>query len=162
LDWLVRSHAITVLPSVASLKVLRGGSQASSARKPMIAFADPVFSKADRARGQKQVANRSITSFYRSTEVDVAAIGEYLPQLPGTRKEVQQIAAELKADPADIRLGLDATKQPSSKRSWTNTGSSISRPMGSFREIYCRRVCQEQGRACLGTHHSGQAGRFRR
>ena len=110
LDWLVRSHAITVLPSVASLKVLRGGSQASSARKPMIAFADPVFSKADRARAQKQVANRSITSFYRGTEVDVAAIGEYLPQLPGTRKEVQQIAAELKADPADIRLGLAATE----------------------------------------------------
>jgi CHAT domain-containing protein/Tfp pilus assembly protein PilF len=110
LDWLVRSHAITVLPSVASLKVLRGGSQASSARKPMIAFADPVFSKAARGRAQKQVAIRSITSFYRGTEVDVAAIGEYLPQLPGTRKEVQQIAAELKADPADIRLGLDATE----------------------------------------------------
>ena len=33
MDWLIRSHAITVLPSVASLKILRGGSQASSARK---------------------------------------------------------------------------------------------------------------------------------
>jgi CHAT domain-containing protein/tetratricopeptide (TPR) repeat protein len=106
-DWLVRSHAITILPSVASLKVLRGGSQASSARKPMIAFADPVFSKAARA---EQVAMRSITSFYRGTEIDVAAIGEHLPQLPGTRKEVKEIAAELKADPSDIRLGLAATE----------------------------------------------------
>jgi CHAT domain-containing protein len=109
LDWLIRSHAVTVLPSVATLKILRGGSQTSSARKPVIAFADPVFSKAARAR-RKQFATRSITSFYRGTQVDVASIGSYLPQLSGTRKEAQQIAAELKADPADIRLGLNATE----------------------------------------------------
>ena len=107
MDWLIRSHAITVLPSVASLKILRSGSQTSSARKPIIAFADPVFSKAPRAQ---QLATRSITSFYRGTQVDVAAIGEYLPQLPGTRKEAQQIAEDLKADPADIKLGLAATE----------------------------------------------------
>jgi CHAT domain-containing protein len=107
MDWLIRSHAITVLPSVASLKILRSGSQASAARKPMIAFADPVFSKAARA---EQLAMRSLTSFYRGTQVDVAAIGEYLPQLPGTRKEAQQIAADLKADAADVKLGVAATE----------------------------------------------------
>ena len=109
MDWLIRSHAVTVLPSVASLKVLRGGTQASSARKPMVAFADPVFSKAARARAQ-QVALRGLTSFYRGIQVDVAAVGEHLPQLPGTRREVQQIAAELKVQPADVRLGLAATE----------------------------------------------------
>jgi CHAT domain-containing protein len=109
-DWLIRSHAITILPSVASLKVLRGGSQASSARKPMIAFADPVFSKAARRQAQKQVAMRSITTFYRGTQVDVAAIGDYLPQLPGTRKEVKEIAAELKVGSGDVVLGLAATE----------------------------------------------------
>jgi CHAT domain-containing protein/tetratricopeptide (TPR) repeat protein len=108
MDWLIRSHAVTILPSVASLKVLRGGSQNSSARKPMIAFADPVFSKAARARAQ--VAMRSITSFYRGTQIDLAGIGEYLPQLPGTRSEAQQLAAELKADPTDIKLGLAASE----------------------------------------------------
>ena len=109
LDWLIRSHAITVLPSVASLKILRAGSQTSSARKPMIAFADPVFSKAARAQAQ-QLAMRSLTSFYRGTQADLASIGEYLPQLPGTRRETQQIASELRADPADVRLGLSATE----------------------------------------------------
>jgi CHAT domain-containing protein/Tfp pilus assembly protein PilF len=109
LDWLIGSHAVTVLPSVASLKILRSGSQASSARKPMIAFADPVFSKAARAQAQ-QLAMRSLTSFYRGTQADLAAIGEYLPQLPGTPKETQQIASELGADPADVRLGLEATE----------------------------------------------------
>jgi tetratricopeptide (TPR) repeat protein len=107
--WLIRSHAITILPSVASLKILRTGSKASSARKPMIAFADPVFSKAARTSA-RQLAMRSIASFYRGTQVDVAAIGEYLPQLPGTRKEAQQIAADLKVNPVDIKLGLAATE----------------------------------------------------
>jgi CHAT domain-containing protein/tetratricopeptide (TPR) repeat protein len=109
LDWLIRSHAVTVLPSVASLKILRSGSQASSARRAMIAFADPVFSKAARAQAQ-QLAMRSLTSFYRGTQADLASIGEYLPQLPGTRRETQQIASELRADPADVRLGLNATE----------------------------------------------------
>jgi hypothetical protein len=109
LDWLIRSHAVTVLPSVASLKVLRSGSQTSSAHKPIIAFADPVFSKAARKKMQT-VAVRSITSFYRGTQIDVTSIGEYLQQLPGTRKEAQQIAADLKADPAEIKLGLDANE----------------------------------------------------
>jgi CHAT domain-containing protein len=108
-DWLVRSHAVTILPSVASLKVLRGASQASSARKPVVAFADPVFSKAARARVQ-QASMRSITSFYRGTQADVTAIGEHLAQLPGTRKEVVEIAAELKADSEDIKVGLAATE----------------------------------------------------
>src|SRR6516225_2844706 len=53
---------------------------------------------------------RSLTSFYRGTQVDLASIGEYLPQLPGTRKETQHIASELRADPADVRLGLNATE----------------------------------------------------
>ena len=30
--------------------------------------------------------------------------------MPGTRKETQQIASELRADPADVRLGLNATE----------------------------------------------------
>src|SRR5262249_46543205 len=110
LDWLARSHAGTVLPSVASLKILRGSSQPSAARNPMIAFADPVFSKAARAKARQQMAMRSITSFYRGTQINVAEIGAYLPQLPGTRKEVTAIAAELKTATGDVRLGLNATQ----------------------------------------------------
>ena len=87
-----------------------GRSQVSSARKPMVAFADPVFSKAARARAQKQVAMRSITSFYRGTRIDLAALGEHLSQLPGTRREVKAIAAELNTDSGDVRLGLEATE----------------------------------------------------
>jgi CHAT domain-containing protein len=45
MDWLVRTHAVTVLPSVVSLKVLRSKSTLAGANKPLIGFADPVFDR---------------------------------------------------------------------------------------------------------------------
>ena len=109
-DWLVRSYAITVLPTVASLQILRQTSTTSAAKKPIIAFADPLFSKQARVNATQQVSIRGITSFYNGTQIDVATLGENLPQLPGTRTEVEAIAKALKADPSDIKLGLNATE----------------------------------------------------
>jgi len=45
-DWLVRSYAVTILPSVMSLQVLRRESSTSAAMRSMVAFADPVFADA--------------------------------------------------------------------------------------------------------------------
>jgi CHAT domain-containing protein len=108
-DWLVRSYAITVLPSVASLKTLREVSGLAAAPKPMIAFADPVFSKTAKREAWQQVAMRGMTSFVTGSKVDIPSLAEQLPQLPSTRNEVQAIAEVLRIDPSDIRLGLDAT-----------------------------------------------------
>jgi hypothetical protein len=44
-NWLIRTHAVTVLPSVASLKVLRGKSAVADAKSPLIGFANPVFDR---------------------------------------------------------------------------------------------------------------------
>ena len=41
LDWLVRKYAVTVLPSIASLKILRGEKSTVAAIKPMIGFRRP-------------------------------------------------------------------------------------------------------------------------
>ena len=41
--WLVKRHAVTVLPSVASLKALRVFARKGQGTKPMIGFGDPVF-----------------------------------------------------------------------------------------------------------------------
>jgi tetratricopeptide (TPR) repeat protein len=41
--WLVKRHAVTVLPSVASLKALRVLARTGQGTKPMIGFGDPVF-----------------------------------------------------------------------------------------------------------------------
>jgi hypothetical protein len=41
--WLVRSHPLTVLPSVSSLKALRRLAKPSAAMKPMIGFGNPLL-----------------------------------------------------------------------------------------------------------------------
>src|SRR5262249_31664954 len=42
--WLLKRQAVTVLPSVASLKALRGlGTRNAPAASPLIGFGDPIF-----------------------------------------------------------------------------------------------------------------------
>ena len=43
--WVVKRHAVTVLPSVASLKALRVSARKGQGTKPMIGFGDPVFAR---------------------------------------------------------------------------------------------------------------------
>ena len=53
---------------------------------------------------------RSLSSFYRGSELDVKSLAEDLPQLPGTLTEVEAIAKSLDVGKDDIKLGLDATE----------------------------------------------------
>jgi len=108
--WLVRTFAVTNLPSVSSLKTLRGASFSSPATKPMIAFADPVFSKVARQQANKTVAIRGLASFATGTQIDTAALAENLTQLPSTRQEVNAIAKVLQVNTTDLHFGLDATE----------------------------------------------------
>jgi CHAT domain-containing protein/Flp pilus assembly protein TadD len=106
-DWLMRSYAITNLPSVASLKTLRATASSSSAAKPMIGFADPVFSK----DGSKQVAAlRSVVNFYEGGRPDLSSLARALQQLPETANEVRAIGEVLKAGGNDIKLGIFASE----------------------------------------------------
>jgi CHAT domain-containing protein len=118
IDWLVRSYAITNLPSVASLKILRSAAAHSAAKKPIIAFADPVFSKdpnvqvvaSRNAKNQKIAALRSMVNFYEGGQPDLASLAKALPQLPDTADEVRAIADALKADKSDLKLGVFASE----------------------------------------------------
>ena len=109
LDWLIRKYAVTVLPSVASLKFFE--VRMSSAAKPLIGFGDPVFDRTTQTAGRQRVAalNRSLTSFYRGVTGDTKALGEALPALPETADELRQIAKILGAKPEDIKLGEAAS-----------------------------------------------------
>lgn len=111
-DWLIKSHAITVIPSIYSLKTMRAQAGTSTAPKPMIAFADPVFSKAAqaRAKSQQKVAMRSMTSLYQGTQLDIGKLREALLQLPDTRTEVQAIGKTLGVGSDDLKLGFAATE----------------------------------------------------
>lgn len=110
-DWLVRTHAVTVLPSVTSLKVLRGKSAIASAKKPLIGFADPLFNPDSRRLTQNtHIANDvAAARGLRGTAADLAELKAALPPLPETADELRKVAASVRADPADIILGPAAT-----------------------------------------------------
>lgn len=110
IDWLVRSHAITMWPSVASMKVLRGKTLVSLAPKSLVAFADPEFSIQQRKQPQNRVATTNSTNLNRSAQVDYDELVAALRQRPETGKEVGAVATALNADPSDIKLNSAATE----------------------------------------------------
>lgn len=118
--WLLRRQAVSVLPSVGSLKSLRAFARTDHGVKPMTGFGDPVFNPAEggaadrRAAGGK-VAARSIatsayTDFWRGAGVDRARLAQALPQLPDTADELNAVAKDVGAAEADIHLGRDASE----------------------------------------------------
>jgi CHAT domain-containing protein len=105
--WLVRRHAITILPSLASLKVLRGKSVTASSGKPLIGFA-PVFD-GDQASPTKRVAaNIMVTKGMRGPVADAKNL--LFDRLAGTDDEVRQVAASVGAADEDIVLRREATE----------------------------------------------------
>jgi CHAT domain-containing protein/tetratricopeptide (TPR) repeat protein len=118
--WLIKRQAVTVLPSVSSLKALRGFTHKDAATKPMIGFGDPVFNPnaapapaAPRAAGKvagRGVITRSYTDFWQGAGVDRDKLALALPQLPDTADELRAVAQQVGAAAADIHLGRDASE----------------------------------------------------
>jgi CHAT domain-containing protein len=102
----VRRFAITNLPSVSSLKALRGGTASFSAPNPLIGFADPVFSIDDIA---SNAVVRSLAKVYEQGRPDLTSLRRMLPQLPETAKELREVARMLKANDSDLFFGPAAS-----------------------------------------------------
>jgi CHAT domain-containing protein len=108
-DWLIRRHAIAILPSVYSLKVLRGGKARVAAAKPLIGFGDPVFKRGGTEVSKRIASNRGYAGFYRDGKADLDVLANALPPLPETADELRAVARSLGADEADLELGSAAT-----------------------------------------------------
>ncbi len=139
--WLIRDHALTVLPAVSSLKALRRVARPSAASKPMIGFGNPLlnaayllngnpkYDAAIRVRVQSAVDNqrckdtpwqrvRSLIGWHRGLAPMEQRGGladvEFLRSqdpLPETAKELCAVARDVQADPGEIRLGERATER---------------------------------------------------
>jgi CHAT domain-containing protein len=121
--WLVKRHAISVLPAVASLQHLRGFARKVEATKPLIGFGDPIFRR-ETPRGQMtkpatpdagrrtriSARTRSYADFWRGAGVDLAALSQSLPALPDTAQELNAVAQRLDAATSIILLGQAATE----------------------------------------------------
>ena len=111
--WLLRRHALSVLPSVQSLAALRRLAPASAPPRPFLGIGDPIFApprpgQSPRPRGAPS-AVPSIATAYRNGKPDLRALAGLSP-LPETAYEVQTIANVLGATPDAIILRSDATE----------------------------------------------------
>jgi CHAT domain-containing protein len=110
--WLIRRHAVSVLPSVQSLSALRRLAPASSATQPFLGIGDPVLTGPPTARPQPRgtslVANRP-DSVFRNGQADLRALRELMP-LPDTAQELRTIAKLLGASSDALLLRADANE----------------------------------------------------
>jgi CHAT domain-containing protein len=121
---LIENHEIVNLPSASTLAVIRGEMAGRNrAPKSVVALADPVFMKDDErvktARDKDtlnevlKTVNEALMSgtskdrqLVKATEeTGVASEGVYVPRLPGTRQEAEQIVAMVPT--SERRLALD-------------------------------------------------------
>ena len=108
--WLVKRHAVTVLPSVASLKALRVFARKGQGTKPMIGFGDPVFApdQAAAPAGQRDATvkiaarTRAYSDYWRGASIDRARLADALSPLPDSAEELKAVAAKLGASSSDI------------------------------------------------------------
>ena len=128
--WLARRSAITVLPSVASLKALRHNAKTSLATEPFIGFGNPVLTRScgsvfipDRCPEEEiQVAAveggvarsagnlETAGAFMRGGLADVAAVKSRLCPLPDTAFELKCVAKNLGANAENLVLGKGMTE----------------------------------------------------
>ena len=130
--WLARSHAISILPAVSSLKALRRVARPSTAPRPMIGFGNPLLDgnpkDADDAAGAKLARAKQrcpdtdpqrATAGARGSLARVATRGDLADlthlkmqtPLPETADELCRVARGMKADTRDLRLGARATER---------------------------------------------------
>jgi CHAT domain-containing protein/tetratricopeptide (TPR) repeat protein len=128
--WLAKSNAITVLPSVSSLKALRENAKTSQAKKPFIGFGNPLLNGRDAndglrvelARARQHCAQASSPRMARMTGrgmampqqrgglVNVADIRTQVP-LPETADELCAVARSLGVPESDVWLGARASER---------------------------------------------------
>jgi CHAT domain-containing protein/Flp pilus assembly protein TadD len=112
--WLIKRQAVTVLPSVASLKALRESGRNEHASKPLIGFGDPAFgpkqSGHQRLAATRSIATPAYADLWQGASIDRALLPQALPPMPETADELRSIAAKVGASMTDIHLGTDASE----------------------------------------------------
>ena len=111
--WFGRVHAITVLPSVASLAALRGHAKQSQASEPFIGFGNPALNgkcgKEAGANGRDGDPRKDLQAYFRGAQANVEEVRGLCP-LPDSAKELRSVAAKLGAAGNKVILGEEATE----------------------------------------------------
>ena len=128
--WLIRDHALTILPSVAGLHALRANAKESTAANAFIGFGNPALvgspgcgeifipetcpddgetTTARSPQPRSGPTDLSIAGFFRGNLADGAAVRKLCP-LPDTEHELSCVAKSLGAGPESVVVGPRMTE----------------------------------------------------
>jgi CHAT domain-containing protein len=114
--WLAKKYALSVLPSVSSLKALRVFAKKGKSEEPFKGFGDPILDGTTNSRGGVELA----ALFSRGPIVDVKKLKD-LGRLPDTADELRAIANTLGADDSSLYLAERATESQVKELDLSNT-----------------------------------------
>lgn len=109
--WIIRDHAIAVLPSVGSLEALRAIPGPSRPRKALVGFANPRFSKQVERVRIAGTRKPSYTEYWTGAGIDRNVLGRMLPPLPDSEDELREVARRVGASKDDLYLGERASER---------------------------------------------------
>ncbi|HEY7548689.1 MAG TPA: CHAT domain-containing tetratricopeptide repeat protein [Hyphomicrobiaceae bacterium] len=110
-SWIIRRHAIAILPSVGSLRALRVLAKPTSDEKPLVGFGDPVFGADKQPPGApKTRRTKAYSAYWKGGGIDFSVLSRSLPALPETADELEAVAETLGAPLEDIHLGKAASE----------------------------------------------------
>lgn len=111
-DWMLKRHALTTLPSVSALRVLRRPRpqlEREAAASPFVGFGDPLlgYRLADAGPALAEGADKAV--YTRGIYEDVTRVADLSP-LPNTARELRTLAATMGAGEEALFLGALATE----------------------------------------------------
>jgi len=108
--WLIKAHALAVLPDATALRTLRRRLASTSPDRavPLLSFANPYFGPGPSAAPPADSQARS--ALFKDGRPTAEALKYGLPQLPGTLAEARAVAAGLGASPDSLVTGKQASK----------------------------------------------------
>ncbi len=127
-NWLIKNHAISILPSVGALKVLRDLPDRTQGGLPYLGIGNPLLTGADgkdrrawssldcKLDGARIVKNSTdrpqtikLSALYRGPEVNLTELRQLAP-LPETRDELCDTAASMGVGEEALLMGPRATE----------------------------------------------------
>lgn len=108
-DWLIKHHAITVLPAASSLEALRSVASGAPTRKPLIGFANPIYGKIGDEKGGSPGNERGFADYWHGEKPDIDELRHDLPPLPESERELRTVANAVGAKENDLKFGSDAS-----------------------------------------------------
>ncbi|MFQ5955146.1 MAG: CHAT domain-containing protein [Kiloniellales bacterium] len=105
--WLIRKHAVSVLPSLHAIKAMRTQMTVPRASRPFIGFGAPKFAGGAQDNTARDALERGCVG---AGDGAVRSLVRSLPGVPETEAELQAIAASLGAGAEAVQLGEAASE----------------------------------------------------